>query len=100
MNQVTVPLKSIIQSMNHTSWVLLELIKNKPALNFYEIRKETNLSQEKCYKELSRLEGGVLITGNRRMTDMRIINYQITEYGLIALNSYLESIDGSVNSLN
>lgn len=91
MNQVTVPLKSIIQSMNQTSWLLLELIQKKPALNFYEIRKETNLSQEKCYKELSRLEGGVLITGNRRMTDMRIINYQITDYGRIALENYLQS---------
>ncbi|MDP4084713.1 MAG: hypothetical protein Q8934_08880 [Bacillota bacterium] len=92
MNQVTIPLDLVIESMNDISWSLLDLIKNKPGLNFFEIRKEMNKSQEKCYKELSRLEGGVLIKSNRHVLHQRVINYQITEYGQIALERYKKSI--------
>ncbi|KAB2329462.1 MULTISPECIES: hypothetical protein [Bacillaceae] len=88
MKDLSVPLQSIIDTLTPTSWELLELINTSPELNFYEIRKETNLSQEKCYKELSRLEGGVLITSNRKFSDKRIIGYKITKFGLVALEQY------------
>lgn len=80
-----IPLSDILKSMNDTSWLLLNIINNKQNLSFNEIRKESNLSQEKCYKELCRLEGGALIVSNRNYSDLRIIGYQISEYGIEAL---------------
>lgn len=83
---VLIPLENVVQSMNDTSWYLLELIKDKPNLSFKDIRKESNLSQEKCYKELCRLEGGVLVVTNRYLDDRRVIGYHITEYGNAAID--------------
>lgn len=82
---VLIPLEDVLLSMNETSWYLLDMINSSPNLSLLEIRKESNLSQEKCYKELCRLEGGVLIIGNRRLTDRRVVGYNVTKYGLEAL---------------
>lgn len=87
-NNVTslcIPIEEVLKSLNEISWSLLKLINKSPNLSLNEIRRSTNLSQDKCYKELSRLEGGALITTNRDSADLRVIGYRISEYGIAAL---------------
>lgn len=86
---LSISLEEILESFNDTSWDLLQIINANPDFSFKDIQKESNLSQEKCYKELCRLEGGVLIKGKRRFADKRVMGYEITIYGEEALKRHL-----------
>jgi|GEM_PF-1830449 len=86
---LSIPLNEVIKTLNETSWQLLKLIQEKPNFSFKDIRNESNLSQEKCYKELCRLEGGVLVVTNRDQSDRRVNGYSITQYGQAALEQYI-----------
>lgn len=83
-----VPLTEIINTLNENCWFVLKFVKENPNSSLKDIRNATKFSQEKCYKILSQLEGGVLVRSNRGLDDGRINGYSVTEYGIQALSLY------------
>ena len=81
-----IPIENVIKNLNEPAWLILALIAERPAITLKEIRQETSYSQEKAYKVLSLLEGGVLIASERQ-EDARSIGYVLTKYGQYALES-------------
>lgn len=82
----SVPLNEIMETLNENCWSVLKLIQENPHSSLKEIRNATGFSQEKCYKILSQLEGGVLIKSNRNLNDGRVNGYSVTAYGTTALS--------------
>jgi len=83
-----VPIKRIIDNLNEPSLELLRLIKDNPGISFKDIRQQSNYSQEKTYKLLALLEGGILIQ-SQRQNDARSNGYETTKYGDFVL-TFLE----------
>lgn len=77
----SIPLDEIAANLNMFSWKILELLSKIESSNFLEMKRELELSQEKSYKELARLEGALLIVSKRDPRDQRSVLYSITEYG-------------------
>lgn len=92
-NNAAVPLTEIMDTLNENCWSVLKLIQENPYSSLREIRTTINFSQEKCYKILSQLEGGVLIKTNRGLSDGRVNGYSITEYGTLALSLYEKNVN-------
>jgi len=81
---MNIPVTKIAENISDQGWQMLELVEKNPEISFKTIRTKTALSQEKAYKILSFLEGGVLITV-KKLEDARSIGYVLTEYGEYAL---------------
>ncbi len=77
-----VSLEEIAKNLNSISWDILSLLSKKENLSLDDIKSKLNLSSMKIYKEISRLEGGVLINSKKDSQDWRRLNFNITEYGI------------------
>ncbi|MGP9043230.1 hypothetical protein [Cytobacillus kochii] len=77
---MNINLKEIANNTNSIGWLVLDLLR-KEQLTFMKLRSELELSQDKTYKELARLEGGLLISTERDPKDQRVALYSLTKYG-------------------
>ncbi|HZH59656.1 MAG TPA: hypothetical protein VEY70_08785 [Metabacillus sp.] len=77
---INIPLEEVASNLNEISWSILESLREK-SLNFIELRSRLQLSQEKAYKELARLEGACLIHSKVGTKDQRTKMYFLTTYG-------------------
>ena len=77
-----IPLEEIAGNLNEVSWDILDMLSKKENLNSKEIRDKLNISLEKSYKELARLEGALLIDSKRDPKDKRYLMMNLTDYGL------------------
>jgi len=80
-----IPLNEIVGGFGPDTWNLLSCIKENPGLSHRDLRTQLNFSQPRTEKELSRLEGALLIKTDRNPEDKRLTIYKITEYGEEAL---------------
>lgn len=78
MNYIS--LEEISSNISSIGWDILKLL-NEKELNFIKIKNELCLSQEKTYKELARLEGGLLILSQRDPKDQRTVIFSLSKYG-------------------
>ena len=76
-----IPLEEIIMGFGPDTWNLLQCIEQHPGLSHRDLRLQLNFSQPRIEKELSRLEGALLIKTDRNPEDKRLTIYKITEYG-------------------
>lgn len=83
---MNIPVEEVVSRLNENTWRILEFIKDNPNCYVKAINETLGFKRDKASKEISRLEGGVLIESNRNDTDNRIISYTITEYGKKALD--------------
>jgi len=81
----TIKIEDIAKELNEISWDILAILSTKEALSYKEIREFTGISQEKCNKEMARLEGGLLIKSHRDAKDKRHLIFQISSVGLKAM---------------
>lgn len=82
---ISIPISEVLNNLNEFSWKILKLLNENQTQSFLDIRKELELSQEKSYKEIARLEGALLITSKRDLRDQRSILYSLTDYGKAAI---------------
>lgn len=85
---MTIPLEEIAANTNEFGWKILKLL-NQDNSTFLEMKKELGLSQEKCYKEISRLEGALLIVSRRDPKDQRSNLFSLSEYGKALLKLHM-----------
>ena len=78
---MNISLKEIADSTNTIGWLVLDLLR-KEQLTFMKLRSKLELSQDKTYKELARLEGGLLISTSAIIKHNKEIN--VTETKKIA----------------
>lgn len=76
-----IPLSEIAASTTEFGWKILFLIRDEQNISFKEIREKIGISQEKIYKEISKLEGALLISTFRDPKDQRSNLFILTEYG-------------------
>ncbi|HEX9058888.1 MAG TPA: helix-turn-helix domain-containing protein [Clostridia bacterium] len=81
MNEEVIPLKDIAQKLSPMCWEILNMLSDNDSLTYTEIKAKFGISQEKISKEISRLEGALLIEFTRDYKDERTKKFRITNYG-------------------
>lgn len=81
LNENFIPLYLILEKLNYISWNILKLLNENEYLSYSNIKKDLKLSQEKCSKEIARLEGALLIESKVDELDERAKRISITRYG-------------------
>jgi DNA-binding MarR family transcriptional regulator len=82
---MNIPIKEIVEGFSTDTWKLLAFIVENPGQSYRDLRTELNFTQTKTEKELSRLEGALLIKTERNPGDKRLTLYKTTDYGREAL---------------
>lgn len=78
----SIQLKDIANNLNAISWDILKMLEKNEELTYSQIKEKLNVSQVKAAKEMVRLEGAILIDGERDKIDSRVLRFRLTEHGL------------------
>lgn len=77
----SIRLEDVAGKLNAISWEMLELLLKQKDVSYHNLRNQLNVSQEKCSREIARLEGALLIHSDKDPKDGRILLFNITENG-------------------
>lgn len=82
-----IPLNEVLEGLNSSSWRILEYINENPNAYLKSIQEGLGISREKALKEISRLEGALLIKSEKDPGDSRQLTFIVTIYGEEALKN-------------
>lgn len=85
---MNIPLTEIVARFSQDTKNVLDCIQANPGLSHGDLRAKLNYTQSRMEKELSKLEGSLLIKTNRNPEDKRLTIYTITDYGKEAIKLF------------
>lgn len=78
----TIRLSDVANQLNVISWDILILLSQSKNVSYTELRKALSVSQDKCSREIARLEGALLIKSESDPHDNRALLFNLSENGL------------------